>query len=126
MKPSVPWGPIRDKYLENMEGALLYLQYAMEGGDLAHFLDAFGNVVRAQGGISKFAEKTKLSRQTIHNILKNKDLRASNLWELMKTLGLRFDIVPLEKKAKKAPFAKSRKRAAMAAMESSFEMQASL
>ena len=101
-----------NEQLADMEDALYFLQAAMEDADLEHFIDAFGRVVRAQGGVAKFASKTSLTRQTIYNVLRNKNLRAGNLWELMRTLGLRFDIVPLGKKTQKPVFARLRRKVA--------------
>lgn len=102
MKKPLTYDEMRDESLKDFEGCLYYLQHALEGNDLAHFLEAFGQVVAAQGGVGKFAVKTKLTRQSIYNALSSKGLRASSLFDIVKALGLRFDLVPLQAKAPKA------------------------
>ena len=99
MKKPLTYDEMRAEALKDFEGCLFYLQHALEGNDLAHFLGAFGQVVAAQGGVGKFAAKTKLTRQSIYNALNSKGLRASSLFEIVKALGLRFDLVPMEIKA---------------------------
>ena len=84
---------MRTKVLSDFETSLHFLQHALKGNDLTHFMEAFGRVVEAQGGVGKFAEKTRLSRQSIYNAIKNKSLRADSLFEVVRGLGLRFDLV---------------------------------
>jgi DNA-binding phage protein len=102
MKKPLTFDQMLDESLKNFEGCLFYLQHALEGNDLAHFIEAFGHVVKAQGGVGKFSTKTKITRQTIYNAVNSKGLRASSLFEIVKALGLRFDLVPLEAKAPRA------------------------
>lgn len=101
MKKPLTFDEMRDESLKDFEGCLYYLQHALEGNDLAHFIGAFGHVVKAQGGVGKFSEKTSLTRQSIYNALNSKGLRASSLFEVVKALGLRFDLVPLKAKVPK-------------------------
>ncbi len=100
MTAKMTFDQMRDKALKDFEGCLFYLQAAVQENDLEHFSGAFGQVVKAQGGVGRFAAKTKLTRQTIHNALNSKGLRASSLFEIVKSLGLRFDLVPVEQKSK--------------------------
>jgi DNA-binding phage protein len=97
MKKPLTYEEMRKRDLADFATALHYLQFALEENDLAHFMAAFANVVEAQGGAGKFSEKTHLSRQTIYNAMKNKSLRADSLFEIVRGLGLQFELVALEK-----------------------------
>jgi DNA-binding phage protein len=101
MKKPLTYEEMRKRDLADFEIALHYLQAALEEKDLAHFMAAFAYVVEAQGGAGKFADKTHLSRQTIYNAMKNKSLRADSLFEIVRGLGLQFELVALEKSASK-------------------------
>ena len=93
MKKPMTYQALRTEVLSDFETSLHYLQHALRGNDLAHFMSAFAEVVEAQGGVGKFAEKTHLSRQSIYNAIKHKSLRADSLFEIVRGLGLRFDLV---------------------------------
>ncbi len=43
-----------------------YLNEKLASGDAEQFLLAMGNIAKAKGGITKFAERTGLGRQTIY------------------------------------------------------------
>jgi DNA-binding phage protein len=93
MKKAMSYQDLRGEVLSDFKTSLLYLQHALRGNDLAHFMEAFARVVEAQGGVGKFSEKTHLSRQSIYNAIRNKSLRADSLFEIVRGLGLRFDLV---------------------------------
>lgn len=95
MSRPVTYQELRGEVLSDFETSLRYLQHALRGNDLAHFIAAFARVVEAQGGVGKFSEKTHLSRQSIYNAINHKSLRADSLFDIVKGLGLQFDLVPL-------------------------------
>ena len=101
MKKPLTYEQMRRESLRDFEGCLHYLQAALEGNDLAHFLEAFAHVVEAQRGVGKFAAKTRLSRQSIYNALHTKGLRASSLFQIVNALGLQFDLVPAEMRGRR-------------------------
>jgi DNA-binding phage protein len=96
MKKTISYEDLRTEVLSDFETASHYLQHALKGNDLGHFMEAFARVVEAQGGVGKFAEKTRLSRQSIYNAINNKSLRADSFFEIVRGLGLRVDLVPKE------------------------------
>jgi DNA-binding phage protein len=115
MSKPVTYSELRTEVLADFEVSLRFLQRALEGNDLGHFMTAFSQVVEAQGGAGKFAEKTHLSRQSIYNAIRHKSLRADSLFDIVRGLGLRFDLVPLKPSAKaKANKANQRTRRALA------------
>lgn len=102
MNKPMSYQTLRSEVLSDFETSLRYLQHALQGNDLAHFMDAFAHVVEAQGGVGKFADKTHLSRQSIYNAIRHKSLRADSLFEIVRGLGLQFDLVPLAAPGKPA------------------------
>jgi DNA-binding phage protein len=100
MNKATTYQALRTEVLSDFETSLRYLQHALQGNDLAHFMAAFARVVEAQGGVGKFADKTHLSRQSIYNAIKHKSLRADSLFEIVRGLGLQFDLVPMAAPAK--------------------------
>jgi DNA-binding phage protein len=96
MSKPLSYQELRSEVLSDFETSLRYLQHALKGNDLAHFMSAFARVVEAQGGAGKFAVKTRLSRQSIYNAINHKSLRADSLFDIIRGLGLRFDLVPLD------------------------------
>lgn len=96
MKKPISYEDFRAEVLSDFETASHYLQHALKDNDLGHFMEAFARVVEAQGGVGKFAEKTRLSRQSIYNAINNKSLRADSFFEIVRGLGLRLDLVPKE------------------------------
>lgn len=87
MKKPVTYEQLRQETLRDFESALHYLKFALCENDLAHFMRAFGDVVKAQGGPTKFASRTKLSLRCIHDVMKNKDMRADRIFEVVRALG---------------------------------------
>jgi probable addiction module antidote protein len=80
------------KRLTSRRYAAKYLRFAFEDGDESSFLLALKNVVEAQGGISKLAAQTKLSRQHLHKILSdNGNPTLSSLKLILNAIGIRID-----------------------------------
>ena len=80
--------------LKNPEEAAGYLNAALEGGDISVFLLALQNVIQAQGGITKIAEKTQKSRTSLYKALTktgNPYLKSTN--DLLAALNMQFAVV---------------------------------
>ena len=89
--------------LKDPEEATGYLNAALEGGDIKVFLLALRNVIQAQGGISKIADKTHKSRTSLYKALSSKGnpyLESTN--DLLEAIGMHLQIVSKQKKRKAA------------------------
>lgn len=81
--------------LKNPKEAIGYLNAALQGGEISVFLLALQNVIQAQGGISKIADKTHKSRTSLYKTLSktgNPYLKSTN--NLLTALDMQFSIVP--------------------------------
>ena len=81
--------------LKDREEAAGYLNAALEGGDISVFLLALQNVIQAQGGIAKIAERSHRSRTSLYKTLSQKGnpyLETTN--NILANLGMHFKIVP--------------------------------
>lgn len=91
----MPTVPYRDQLLKRLEdpvSAAHYLTACLEEGDEV-FLIGLRDVVDAQGGMSKLAEATGLSRETLYRTLSgNGNPRLSSLGLIIEALGLRLSI----------------------------------
>lgn len=58
--------------LKDPEEAAGYLNAALEGGDIDVFLLALRNVIQAQGGMNKLAQKTHKSRTSLYKAMSEK------------------------------------------------------
>ena len=91
--------------LQDPEFAYEYIKLALEeyeeDKDMPFFLDTLRALTDAQGGISKLAAKTKLNRQHLYRILSPEgNPTLETIGVILRGLGFRFSVVPLEKKAK--------------------------
>ncbi|MCL5261633.1 MAG: transcriptional regulator [Gammaproteobacteria bacterium] len=80
--------------LQNQKEAAGYLNTSLEDGDTAGFLLALQNVVQAQGGFAKIANKLHRSRTSLYKTLSrggNPYLETTR--DLLSVLGLRLKIV---------------------------------
>ena len=66
MSKSIQYQDYLIETLKNPEEAAGYLNAALEGGDISVFLLALQNVVQAQGGVGRLAEKTSKSRTSLY------------------------------------------------------------
>ncbi|BBD57785.1 hypothetical protein NIES2109_05530 [Nostoc sp. HK-01] len=87
--------------MQNPEMAKAYLDVALEeyeqDGDIAFFLEALRNVVEAQEGMTRLAEKTGLNHQNLYRILSpegNPELRTISL--ILHHLGYRLSVQPIQ------------------------------
>lgn len=82
--------------LKDPAEAAAYVEAAIEDGDPPALMMALRNVVQAQGGISKLARKSKLTREATYRILSatgNPELRS--LTAILDAAGLRLSVKPV-------------------------------
>ncbi len=93
----------RDFIKETMhdpEEATEYLRVSLDeyeqDGNLEAFLLALRSVVEAQGGMTEFARKTALNRQSLYKTLsKQGNPRLQTLHTILHALGLKLSIEPM-------------------------------
>lgn len=94
MTKSIPYQNYLIESLKNPEDAAGYLNAALEDGDISVFLLALQNVIQAQGGISKIADKTHKSRTSLYKALSktgNPYLKSTN--DLLTALNMQLSVV---------------------------------
>lgn len=80
--------------LKDPHEAAGYLNASLEEGDIRQFLFALQNVVKAQGGISDLAKKTRKSRTSLYKVLsKSGNPYLKNTNEILCALGLHLSVV---------------------------------
>lgn len=77
-----------------------YLKISLEeyeqDGNIEAFLQALRTVVDAQGGMTEFAQKTTLNRQSLYKTLsKNGNPRLQTLHTIVHALGLKLSLEPI-------------------------------
>lgn len=100
MKPYTKFEEWHGGKLTNPKEAMAYLQIALEEYEQDHdteaFLLAVRDVAKAQGGIAKLAERSKLNRQSLYKALSSKgNPRLDTLGAILQGLGYRLSIQPL-------------------------------
>ena len=91
--------PVRDyqkdliKYLKDPKEAAGYLNASLEAGDLKAFLLALRNVAEAQGNMTRFAKKNRMSRVGIYKMTsKTGNPSLENVIKIIRGIGLQFKI----------------------------------
>jgi probable addiction module antidote protein len=87
------------KHLKDSARAAAYVEAAIEEGDQPALMMALRNVALAQGGISKIARKSKLTREATYRMLSaagNPELRS--LTAILGAAGLRLSVRPAAKR----------------------------
>jgi probable addiction module antidote protein len=87
-------------HLKNPAEAAAYIEAAIEEGDQPALMMALRHVAMAQGGISKIARKSKLTREATYRMLSasgNPELRS--LTAILGAAGLRLSVRPVDKRA---------------------------
>ena len=80
--------------LKDPEEAAGYLNATLENGDAESFLLALQNVVKAQGGVTKVAEKSQKSRTSLYKALsKNGNPYLKSTKEILSAIGMHFAVV---------------------------------
>lgn len=94
MTKSISYETYLIESLKNPDEAAGYLNAALEGGDTEVFLMALQNVIKAQGGVAKIAEKSHKSRTSLYKALsKNGNPYLKNTKEILSAIGMRFSVV---------------------------------
>lgn len=91
--------------LKDPEEAAGYLNAALEGGDIRIFLVALRNVVQAQGGMAKLAEKVRAgrSRTSLYKALsENGNPYLKNTNEILSVMGMHLAVVASRRKVRRA------------------------
>lgn len=80
--------------LQDTEQAALYLEAALEAGDMDAFKLALRNVADARlGGMSKLAENTDLNRENLYRTLSRKgNPNLNTLNKVLHAMGLRISV----------------------------------
>lgn len=91
-------GSYQDYLIETLtdpEEAAGYLNAALEGGDLDVFLLALRNVIEAQGGVARVAERAHKGRTSLYKTLsKGGNPHLKNTNDILGALGLRLSVIP--------------------------------
>lgn len=81
--------------LKDPEFAASYLNASLEAGDKRAFLLALRNVLAAQGGMTKISGRAKINRVSLYKMLsKNGNPAFENIFNILQTIGIRFQLVP--------------------------------
>ena len=84
----------RQAILQDPEAAALYLEEALEAGDMEAFKLALRHVAEARlGGISALARETDLNRESLYRTLSNRgNPTLETLSKVLRALGLRVSV----------------------------------
>jgi probable addiction module antidote protein len=96
IKKSIDYQEYLLESLKDKEEAVGYLNAALEGGDVSVFLLALQNVVQAQGGITKTAQRVHKSRTSLYKTLSKKGnpyLETTN--DILVALGMHLKVAPM-------------------------------
>ncbi len=89
-----------DKELKNSAFAARYLSESFKNDSEDNFLVGIYDVVRANGGVKAFSERTGVSRQHLHKIFnKGASPTLGTLRMMLNALGFTIDVVPLKRAA---------------------------
>ena len=81
------------KELQDPEEAAAYLDACLEDDDIHVFLLALKDVAEARGGMSKLANNSSLSRQSLYRTLSNTgNPKLSSVFSILSSLGLEVHI----------------------------------
>ena len=81
--------------LKDLKEAGAYLNASLDENDPELFLLALRNVAEAQGGMSKFAKKAKLNRESLYRMLSEKgNPQLDSLTHLLDVMGFRLSVGP--------------------------------
>ena len=101
MREMGDWREYLMERLSDPENAINYLDVSLEeyqaDGDTDFFLMGLQNVVEGQGGVSTFAERIGLEKETLLELLSNGTApRIDTFNTIVKALGCRLSIKPQE------------------------------
>ena len=102
MKAAVDHYEFLIKHLKDPKEAAAYLDAALEAGDKEAFLLALRNVLEANGGMTKVADRTKINRVSLYKMLsRTGNPGFENILRLLYTAGIRFQVIPNPSKSHK-------------------------
>ena len=82
-----------EESLKDPKEAEAYLNASLDENDPELFLLALRNVAEAQGGMSKFARKAKLNRESLYRMLSEKgNPQLDSLTQLLDVMGFRLAV----------------------------------
>ena len=103
MSPTISHHDYLIKSLANPTETTAYLNAVAEDGEIKYLLKALRNVVEAQGGISRLAKKTNLSRTTLYKTLSEEgNPEITTLEAILKVYGIRIGFFPEKHEHRKA------------------------
>lgn len=95
MKKKIDYQEYLIESLRKPEEAAGYLNAALSEGDIKVFLLALSNVVKAQGGVNKLANKAHKSRTSLYKTLSPKgNPYFKNTSEILSAMGMHIVIEP--------------------------------
>lgn len=84
--------------LKNPEAARSYLNYCIREGELSDVLTALEKIAKAQGGLSKLARESGLSRVNLYSALSEEgNPRFDSIQKVLRSLGMQMQVEPLRK-----------------------------
>ncbi len=91
--PSEPWEPLFLEGLKDPEEARSYLNYCLREGELPDVLDALQSIAKAQGGLTKLARETGLSRVNLYSALSETgNPRFNSISKVLRSLGMQVTV----------------------------------
>src|SRR5450755_3035932 len=98
-KPGSPSRPFKAaEHLRSEAEVAAYIEAMLEDGDARAVPAALRTVVDALGGMTKLADKTGLSRETLYRTLSERgNPRLDTLAAILAAFGLRLTVQPVEK-----------------------------
>ncbi len=94
---SLPWAPLQLEFLRDPVEAGAYLNSVIEDGEMEYILIALNKVAKAQGGFTKLAQRSGLSRENLYTALSpDGNPRFDSITKILHSLGLRMSIEPLK------------------------------
>ena len=96
MPRTTDFDELRNKRLANPEFAAIYLETALEAGDMPAFALALRHVAQAQeGGIARVATDSELNREQLYRTLSEKGKpQLETVTKVLHSLGLRLAVIP--------------------------------
>ena len=93
---SKPLEETLDRYLADPEEASAYLEAVLESGDTSALMVALRDVVKARGGMTKLAETSDMSRETLYRTLSEEgNPTLETLTKVLQFAGLRISVAPM-------------------------------
>ncbi len=96
---SKAWETVFLEELKDPEEARAYLNYCLRDGELSDVLAALQSIAKAQGGFSKLARETGLSRVNLYSALSETgNPRFDSISKVLHSLGFTVTVEPIHSK----------------------------